>query len=92
MSESRVLPLSDDYRGPIRVAITQQIGVALLCLLLLDGGQLAQLCGMVMLGFWSGVAVIMLRRPLQPTPADKQLIKFAFVPLFVAAVGIALRM
>ena len=89
MFAHRILPLSDDYRGPIHMAIAQQFGVAILCLLMLDGGQLAKLCGIMMIGFWSGVAVIMIRRPLNPTPMDKEFIRFSFVPLFVASEVIA---
>ena len=89
MFAQRVLPLSDDYRGPIHMAIAQQFGVAILCLLMLDGGQLARLCGIVILGFWSGVALMMIRRPQNPTPMDKEFIRFSFVPLFVASEVIA---
>jgi hypothetical protein len=85
MSEQRVLPLSDEYRRPIRVALYQQAVVAILCLLMLDGGQLAKLFGLVMIGFWTGAALIMFRRPVNPTEVDKLLIKYGFVPLFVAA-------
>ena len=89
MFTERLLPLSDDYRGPIHMAVFQQFGVAILCLLMLDGGQLAKMCGLVMLGFWSGVALMMIRRPLNPTETDKQFIRLAFVPLFVASEVIA---
>ena len=89
MFTERLLPLSDDYRGPIHMAVFQQFGVAILCLLMLDGGQLAKMCGLVMLGFWSGVALMMICRPLNPTPMDKLFIRFSFVPLFVACEVIA---
>ena len=92
MSDERVLPLSDDYRRPIRVAIYQQIAIAILCLLILDGGRLAQLCGIVMSGFWVGAAFVIIRRPRNPTEADKTLIRCGFVPLFAVTVVIALVM
>ena len=92
MSIERKLPLSEDYRRPIRVALSQQIAIAIFCLLLLDGGQMAKLCGIVILGFWLGAALVMIRRPSTPTEADKTLIQYAFVPLFAVSVVIALVM
>ncbi len=89
MSEERVLPVSDEYRRPIRVALYQQVAVAILCLLMLDFGQLAKLCGLVMIGFWAGAALIMIRRRLNPTAVDKWLIKWSFVPLFALSMELA---
>ncbi len=89
LSEEHTLLLSKGYRRPIRVAIFQQVVIAILCLLMLDGGQLARLCGITMFGFWSGAALIMIRRPWNPTPTDKDLIKLSSVPLFAVAVVIA---
>ena len=81
--------LSDDYKPPIRFALIQQSVVAVLCLLLLDGGAMAKHCAIVMLAFWSAVAIVMIRHPQSPTDADKLLIRFAFIPLFVVSVVIA---
>ena len=89
MTQQTILPLSDDYRRPIRVALYQQIPIAVLCLLLLDGGGTANFCGVVMLGFWLGAALIMARRPMNPTTLDKILIKYSFMPLFAVAGMIA---
>ncbi len=82
------MPLSDDYKPPIRLALIQQGVVGLFCLLLLDGGKMAQLCGIVVLAFWTGVGVIMFRRSSQPTEADMLVIKYAFVPLLIVFVVI----
>ena len=92
MSEQRVWPISTAYGWPIRFAIYQQIAIAILCLLILDGGRLAQLCGIVMIGFWVGAALIIMHRPRNPTEADKTLIRCGFVPLFAVTVVIALIM
>lgn len=86
------MTLSDDYKPPIHFALIQQVIISVLCLLMLDGGQLAKLCGITLLGYWAGVALMMICRPHSPTYVDKQLIKFSFVPLFVAAGAIALVM
>jgi hypothetical protein len=85
MTQSTVLPISDEFRRPIRVALCQQIPFAIVCLLMLDGGGAAKLCGVVMLGFWSACAIIVARRPTSPTTLDKILIKYSFLPLFAAA-------
>ena len=83
------MPLSDVYKPPIRRALIQQVMVGIVCLLLLDGGRTSKLCAIVMLAFWTGVGLIMLRRPNQPTEADQVLIRFAFVPLFAVSLVIA---
>ncbi len=89
MSEQRVWPISNAYFRPIRVALSIQIPVAIFCLLLLDGGQLANFCGITMIGFWSGAALVIIRRPHTPTEADTTLIQYAFVPLFPVSMVIA---
>lgn len=85
MAQYTVLPISDGYRRPIIVALCQQVPVTVLCLLMLDGGGAAKLCGVVMLGFWAAAAIIVTRRPTTPTRCDQLLIKYSFLPLFAAS-------
>jgi hypothetical protein len=87
MAQRTIVPLSDEYRRPIRLAMFQQILIAIVCLLMLDGGRAARFCGVLLLGFWLGAALIMARRPMTPTTLDTILIKYSFIPL-CAAVGI----
>lgn len=53
---------------------------------------MAKRCGIVLLGFWSGAVLVMIRRPSIPTETDKRLIQYAFVPLFAVSVVISLVM
>ena len=77
--------LSDDYKSPIHLALIQQGVVGFFCLLLLDGGGMAKVCGIVIIAFWTGVGLMMFRRPSEPTEVDKLVIKYAFVPLLIAS-------
>jgi hypothetical protein len=86
---STVLPLSDSYRRAINFALFQQVPCALLCLLMLDGGRMAKVCGVVMLGFWAAAALIMARRPNSPGPLDIAFLRWGFLPLFALAVALA---
>jgi len=85
MAQHTILPLSDGYRRPMLVALLQQVPMAVVSLLMLDGGGTAKLCGVVMLGFWAGAGIIAARRPMAPTYCDKLLIKYSFLPLFAAS-------
>jgi hypothetical protein len=81
--------VSPAYRAAIIVSLPQQVATILLTVLMLDGGVLRQVCGMAFLAFWVGVGLIMLRGPLSPSRVDLFLIRFGFVPLFVAACFLA---
>ena len=86
---STVLPLSDSDRRAIHFALLQQVPCALVCLLLLDGGRLAKVCGVAMLGFWAAAVLIMARRSNSPAPSDIAYLRLGFWPLFALAVGMA---
>lgn len=79
---STVLPLSSFYREAIFFTLRQQVPCALLCLLMLDGGHMARVCGIAMLGFWSAAAMFMARRPQSPSPHDLRFLRWGFLPLF----------
>lgn len=74
---------TEAYRRPIHWALAQQLVVSTLCLLALDGGVLARECALVLMAFWSGALLIMMRRPVAPTSIDLRLIQFGFVPLML---------
>ena len=87
-----VLPVSPHYRDTFHLALVQQIPWAVLCLLMLDGGHLAKICGIAMLAFWLFALTCMARRPMLPTRFDIACIRWGFFPLFgfvwaVAAFG-----
>jgi len=83
------LPLAPAYREAVKVALALQAPITLVLLLMLDGGYSARIGGYVMAAFWIGVAVIMLRRPLHPTPWDVRYVKWGFAPLLLLGFAIA---
>jgi hypothetical protein len=86
---STVLPLSSLYREAVFFTLRQQVPCALLCLLLLDGGRMAKVCGIAMLGFWSAAALIMARRPRSPGAHDVLFLRWGFLPLFALTASVA---
>jgi hypothetical protein len=80
-----ILPLSDHYRETIRTSLVQQTFAALICLLLLDCGRMARICGVTSVGFWAIVSLIMASRPESPRQRDLMLIRWGFQPFFAAA-------
>src|SRR5262249_24883807 len=53
--------------------------------LVLDYGVTAQITLMAVLGYLGGVAVMAVRRPWTPTKADLWLLRWGFIPLWLAA-------
>lgn len=62
--------LSPDYRDAARVALALQLPLALVCILILDFGRTAKICGAAMLAFWIMAAALAARRPWSPTRSD----------------------
>jgi hypothetical protein len=83
------LPVSDSYRLAFRFALLQQLPWAILCLLMLDFGRTAKICGLAMLAFWVVAFTIMARRPESPTRFDVLFIRWAFFPIFVVTFAVA---
>ncbi len=48
----------------------QQVVLAVLAVLILDMGEAARGMGAVMIGYWTGIVIILIRRPLSPTKGD----------------------
>ena len=51
--------VSETYRPPVMFALKLQIPIAILCVLMLDGGQLARVCGVAMAAHWLGILLLM---------------------------------
>lgn len=83
------LPISAQYDRAIYDSLGIQIVLGLLSGMVLDGGGLAQLCGMSMIAFWGGAAVLIYRHPHNPTRTDLELIRFGFFPVIVLTLFIA---
>ena len=79
------LPISPSYRKPVFEAVGLQVLLGLLSLLILDGGTTARICGIALVAFWGGAALLIWRRPQSPTRTDIQLLRFGFLPLVVVA-------
>lgn len=77
------IPIAMSYRRTIYDALILQVILGLLAMMVLDGGHIAHTTGIAVLAFWSGAAVIMIRRPTAPTQTDLRLIRFGFLPLLV---------
>jgi hypothetical protein len=77
------LPISAGYRRAIYDALILQVVLTLITMMVLDGGHIAHTTGIAVLAFWSGAAVIIIRRPTAPTQTDLRLIRFGFLPLLI---------
>jgi hypothetical protein len=69
-ARSYSLPISPTYRKPIFEAVALQALFTLLSGLILDGGTTARICGIALVAFWGGAAVLIWRRPQLPTRTD----------------------
>ena len=82
---TNTLPISPRYRKSVFEAIALQALLGLLSLLILDGGTTARICGIALVAFWGGAAVLIWRRPQSPSRADIVLLRFSYLPLVVIA-------
>jgi hypothetical protein len=79
------LPISPAYRKPIFESVGLQALMCVLSGLLLDRGDTARICGIALIGFWVGAAMLIWRRPHSPTRKDIELLRFGYLPLVVIA-------
>jgi hypothetical protein len=84
-----MLPISASYRRAIYDALIVQVILGVLAMMVLDGGHMAHTTGIALLAFWSGAAVIIIRRPMAPTQTDLWLIRFGSLPLIVVTASLA---
>src|SRR6266403_18884 len=74
---------ASSYRHATRSALVQQVLILVLAGMILDGGDILQICVAALLAFWGGVAVIRWHRPHAPTKLDLVLIEGGYVVLCV---------
>ena len=79
------IPISKDYDSPVFEALAIQVVIAILSAMVLDGGRVAQVCGVAILAFWGGVAVLICRHPLKPSRIELQFVRFGYLPVVVVA-------
>ncbi len=70
--------ISSKYDAPVRETLNLQIIIAILSMLMLDGGIAARVVGAAMLAFWLSVAFLTIRRPFSPPTRDLELIRWGF--------------
>jgi hypothetical protein len=83
------LPISDRYDSPIFEAVAIQVILSLLSLLILDGGAVAQICGIALVAFWGGAAVLIWRHPQSPSRLDLSLIRIGYLPVVAITLFLA---
>lgn len=77
------LPIAAKYDSAIYDALLLQIVLGILSAMILDGGVMAQVCGIALVAFWGGVAVLIWRQPQSPSRVDIGLIRFGYLPLII---------
>ena len=77
--------MSKEYDSPVFEALAIQVVIGILSLMILDGGRVAQVCGVALVAFWGGAVVLICRHPHTPSRADLQLIRFGYLPVVVLA-------
>ena len=85
----KVVPLSPSYREAIRFSLFQQVPWSLLCLLMLDFGRKAKICGITLIAYWAYALAMMVLRPLAPDRMDIVFLRWGFLPLFGVTVALA---
>jgi hypothetical protein len=81
-----VVFISRAYDLVIRKSLLAQVIVGLLAAFVLDGGMLARVVGVAVLAFWLCVALIIMRRPHEPTKFDLAFVLWGFWPVLGIAV------
>lgn len=83
------LPVSSAYRPAAITSIIIHILLSVLFPMILDAGFTARVGGYSMIGFWIGVAIVMLRRPRDPRPSDLAYVRYGYPIIFVIGLLIA---
>jgi hypothetical protein len=83
------LPISAKYDSPIYEALAIQIILGLLSFLILDGGAIAQICGIALVAFWGGAAVLIWRHPQSPSKLDLSLVRVGYLPVIAITIFLA---
>jgi hypothetical protein len=77
------VPLADNYRPAMLVAVATQFVCSLLSAMVLDGGDAFTLCLCTFFGFWVGATIVILRHPRNPSGMDLWAIRYGFLPLYL---------
>jgi hypothetical protein len=89
----RKLGIAPVYDRQIWFSIKQQVVLTTLAVLVLDMGDMARGLAAVMIGFWIGTMMILVRRPFLPSKADLLFVRWGFsvlaVVMLTGALGVA---
>ena len=78
---TRSAAIADTGKVSIIFLIMQQFVVLTLAAMILDDGQILQICGYAALAYWGGFVMIMARRHSHLTRTDRILIRWGFLML-----------
>jgi len=78
-------PVSKKYVEQITAAVALQVAIYFLSALCMDCGYMKTTCSVATLGYWSGVALMIFRRPNAPTRGDLVMIRIGYLPAIVLA-------
>ena len=73
--------ISPAYDRVIRKSLVAQVVVGILAALMLDGGETARVVGVAVLAYWLCAAVVIMRRPHEPTNFDLAIVHWGFLPV-----------
>jgi hypothetical protein len=73
-----VLPISPQHDSPFFEALAIQIVLGVVSWLIMDFGRTAQVCGIALVAFWGGAAILIWRHPQSPSRANLWLIRFGY--------------
>ncbi len=82
------LEIAPAYDHQIWFSVKQQILLAILASLVMDLGETARAMTALMIGYWIGAAIILVRRPLSPSNGDLLFVRWG-CSLLAAALLIA---
>ena len=84
--QNRMLKIATAYDRQIWFSIKQQGILAILAVLVLDMGQTVRGLVAVMIGYWIGTLVIVMRRPISPSKGDLLFVRWG--SSLLAAMGV----
>lgn len=80
--------ISPLYRTPVQLAIALQAIILVLSSAVLDFGETRRFCGITLVAFWVGTALIVRRRRFSPTPVDLNYIRGGYLALLLVAIPV----
>ena len=80
-----VLAVPPEYRAAVNTPLVLTLVLSILMALILDGGRIALVGQATTIGFWSGAAIMIARRPTTPRRSDLIYLRWGYPALLIAA-------